>query len=118
MRHQSGFNGLHIKPILGHLHALNFAYSLSQPSPQPKANGSTHYGAGRHHRLSSTEDRYEMAGPICRAPRCRTHLLRMHHERIEASILEQAGILFDADAAPGALRAVGAASNNATTNNP
>ncbi|WP_431777941.1 hypothetical protein [Ottowia caeni] len=42
----------------------------------------------------------------------------MHHERIEASILEQAGILFDADAAPGALRAVGAASNNATTNNP
>ena len=33
-------------------------------------------------------------------------LLRVHHERIEAWILEQAGIVFDAKAAPGALRVV------------
>ena len=36
-------------------------------------------------------------------------LLRVHHERIEAWILEQAGIAFDAKAAPGALRVVAAA---------
>ena len=36
-------------------------------------------------------------------------LLRVHHERIEAWILEQAGIVFDAKAAPGALRVVAAA---------
>ncbi len=36
-------------------------------------------------------------------------LLRVHHERIEAWILEQAGIVFDAKAAPGALRVVQAA---------
>jgi hypothetical protein len=35
-------------------------------------------------------------------------LLRVHHERIEAWILEQAGIAFDAKAAPGALRVVAA----------
>ena len=33
-------------------------------------------------------------------------LLRVHHERIESWILEQAGIVFDAKAAPGALRVV------------
>ena len=33
-------------------------------------------------------------------------LLRVHHERIEAWVLEQAGIVFDAKAAPGALRVV------------
>jgi integrase len=33
-------------------------------------------------------------------------LLRVHHEKIEAWILEQAGIVFDAKAAPGALRVV------------
>ena len=33
-------------------------------------------------------------------------LLRVHHERIEAWILEQAGIVFDAKAEPGKLRAV------------
>jgi integrase len=33
-------------------------------------------------------------------------LLRLHHEKIEAWILEQAGIVFDAKAAPGALRVV------------
>ncbi|GAO26166.1 integrase family protein [Alicycliphilus sp. B1] len=33
-------------------------------------------------------------------------LLRVHHERIEAWILEHAGIVFDAKAAPGALRVV------------
>ena len=31
-------------------------------------------------------------------------LLRVHHEKIEAWILEQAGIVFDAKVAPGALR--------------
>ena len=33
-------------------------------------------------------------------------LLRLHHEKIEAWILEQAGIAFDAQAAPTALRIV------------
>ncbi|MCX7258574.1 MAG: integrase family protein [Polaromonas sp.] len=33
-------------------------------------------------------------------------LLRVHHEKIEAWILEQAGVTFDASAAPGALRVV------------
>jgi hypothetical protein len=33
-------------------------------------------------------------------------LLRLHHERIEAWILEQAVIVFDAKAAPGGLRVV------------
>lgn len=33
-------------------------------------------------------------------------LLRVHHEKIEAWILEQAGVMFDAEAAPSALRAV------------
>jgi integrase len=33
-------------------------------------------------------------------------LLRIHHEKIEAWILEQAGIVFDANAAPGTLRVV------------
>ena len=33
-------------------------------------------------------------------------LLRVHHEKIEAWILEQAGIVFDAKAAPDKLRAV------------
>ena len=33
-------------------------------------------------------------------------LLRVHHEKIEAWILEQAGVAFDAKAAPGALRVV------------
>jgi len=36
-------------------------------------------------------------------------LLRVHHERIEVWILQQAGIVFDAQAAPGALRVVQAA---------
>jgi hypothetical protein len=38
-------------------------------------------------------------------PSLRT-LLRVHHEKIEAWILEQAGIVFDANTAPGALRVV------------
>ena len=33
-------------------------------------------------------------------------LLREHHEKIKAWILEQAGIVFDAKAAPDALRVV------------
>jgi len=35
-------------------------------------------------------------------------LQRLHHERIEASALEQAGIAFDAKAEPGTLRVVAA----------
>ena len=35
-------------------------------------------------------------------------LLRLHHERIEAWVLEQAGIAFDAKAEPGTLRVVAA----------
>jgi hypothetical protein len=37
-----------------------------------------------------------------------TELLRLHDERIEAWILEQAAIVFDAKAAPGGLRVVDA----------
>lgn len=33
-------------------------------------------------------------------------LLRLHHEKLEAWILDQAGVKFDAQAAPGKLRAV------------
>ena len=33
-------------------------------------------------------------------------LLRVHHEKIEAWILEQSGIVFDGKAAPGTLRVV------------
>ena len=38
--------------------------------------------------------------------RCPLHLLRVHHERIEAWILEQAWAPFDAQAEPGKLRVV------------
>ena len=53
------------------------------------------------HKPSATAEKHYTVRPL--------DLLRVHHERIEAWILEQAGIVFDAKAAPGALRVVGAA---------
>lgn len=51
------------------------------------------------HKPSATREKHYIVRPL--------DLLRVHHERIEAWILEQAGIVFDAKAAPGGLRAVG-----------
>lgn len=53
------------------------------------------------HKPSATAEKHYKVRPL--------ELLRVHHERIEAWILEQAGIVFDAQAAPGALRVVAAA---------
>ena len=53
------------------------------------------------HKPSATAEKHYTVRPL--------DLLRVHHERIEAWILEQAGIAFDAKAAPGALRVVAAA---------
>ncbi len=53
------------------------------------------------HKPSGTAEKHYTVRPL--------DLLRLHHERIEAWILEQAGIVFDAKAAPGALRVVQAA---------
>ena len=53
------------------------------------------------HKPSATAEKHYRVRPL--------DLLRVHHERIEAWILEQAGIVFDAKAAPGALRVVAAA---------
>jgi len=50
------------------------------------------------HKPSATAEKHYTVRPL--------ELLRVHHERIEAWILEQAGIVFDAKAAPGALRVV------------
>ena len=50
------------------------------------------------HKPSATADKHYTVRPL--------DLLRVHHEKIEAWILEQAGIVFDAKAAPGALRVV------------
>ena len=50
------------------------------------------------HKPSATAEKHYTVRPL--------DLLRVHHERIEAWILEQAGIAFDAKAAPGALRVV------------
>ena len=50
------------------------------------------------HKPSATAEKHYTVRPL--------DLLRVHHERIEAWILEQAGIVFDAKAEPGALRAV------------
>ena len=52
------------------------------------------------HKPSATAEKHCTVRPL--------DLLRVHHERIEAWILEQAGIAFDAKAAPGALRVVAA----------
>lgn len=50
------------------------------------------------HKPSATAEKHYTVRPL--------DLLRVHHERIEAWILEQAGVQFDAQAAPGKLRAV------------
>ena len=50
------------------------------------------------HKPSATAEKHYRVRPL--------DLLRVHHERIEAWALEQAGVLFDAKAAPGALRVV------------
>ncbi len=53
------------------------------------------------HKPSATAEKHYTVRPL--------DLLRLHHEKIEAWILEQAGVTFDAQAAPGALRVVTAA---------
>ncbi len=53
------------------------------------------------HKPSATAEKHYTVRPL--------DLLRVHHERIEAWILEQAGVQCDAKAAPGALRVVQAA---------
>ena len=53
------------------------------------------------HKPSATAEKHYRVRPL--------DLLRVHHERIEAWILEQTGIVFDAQAEPGKLRVVGAA---------
>ena len=50
------------------------------------------------HKPSATAEKHYKVRPL--------ELLRVHHERIEAWILEQAGIVFDAQAEPGKLRVV------------
>jgi len=50
------------------------------------------------HKPSATAEKHYTVRPL--------DLLRVHHERIEAWILEQAGVQFAATTAPGALRAV------------
>ena len=53
------------------------------------------------HKPSATAEKHYTVRPL--------DLLRVHHEKIEAWILEQAGIVFEAKAAPVALRVVGTA---------
>ncbi len=50
------------------------------------------------HKPSATAEKHYTVRPL--------DLLRVHHEKLEAWILEQAGIVFDAHAEPGKLRAV------------
>ena len=50
------------------------------------------------HKPSATAEKHYRVRPL--------DLLRVHHERIEGWVLEQAGIVFDAKAEPGKLRAV------------
>lgn len=50
------------------------------------------------HKPSATAEKYYRVRPL--------DLLRVHHEKLEAWILEQAGVQFDADAEPGKLHAV------------
>jgi len=50
------------------------------------------------HKPSATAEKHYTVRPL--------DLLRVHHEKIEAWILEQAGVTFDAAAEPGKLRAV------------
>jgi hypothetical protein len=50
------------------------------------------------HKPSATAEKHYKVRPL--------ELLRVHHEKIEAWILEQAGVTFDRAAEPGKLRAV------------
>jgi integrase len=50
------------------------------------------------HKPSATAEKHYTVRPL--------ELLALHHNRIEAWILEQAGIAFDAKAVPGTLRVV------------
>ena len=50
------------------------------------------------HKPSATAEKHYTVRPL--------DLLRVHHERIEAWVLEQAGVVFDAKSAPGALRVI------------
>jgi len=50
------------------------------------------------HKPSATAEKHYTVRPL--------DLLRVHHEKVEAWILEQAGIVFDAKAEPGKLRVV------------
>jgi integrase len=52
------------------------------------------------HKPSATAEKHYTVRPL--------ELLRLHHEKIEAWMLEQAGVTFDATAQPGRLRAVAA----------
>lgn len=52
------------------------------------------------HKPSATAEKHYTVRPL--------DLLRVHHEKIEAWILEQAGIVFDTKTAPGSLRVVSA----------
>ena len=53
------------------------------------------------HKPSATAEKHYRVRPL--------DLLRVHHERLETWILEQAGVQFDAQTEPGKLRVVGAA---------
>jgi hypothetical protein len=53
------------------------------------------------HKPSATAEKHYKRRPL--------DLLRLHHERIEIWILEQAGVKFDPKAAPGKLALVAAA---------
>lgn len=50
------------------------------------------------HKPSATAEKHYTVRPL--------DLLRLHHERLEAWILEQAGVKFEANKKPGELRAV------------
>jgi hypothetical protein len=50
------------------------------------------------HKASATAEKHYTIRPL--------ELLRLHHEKIEAWMLEQAGVRFDATAQSGKLRAV------------
>lgn len=50
------------------------------------------------HKPSATAEKHYKVRPL--------ELLRVHHEKIEAWILQQAGVAFESQAAPGALRIV------------
>ena len=62
------------------------------------------------HKPSATAEKHSTVRPL--------DLLRLHHEKIEAWILEQAGVTFDAKAAPGGLNPIGGQVGNWTRQAP